>query len=150
MLRTVLRSALAVVACSCICGGTPWSSVHAQPRVTEISGRLGISESGSGYLDLKSPVNFRSGDELRILVGGTARKVVIRLLAKGGKPESPVGIVGGPLDVPSGRIVRVVLSAARDDVVQISVHGGENPWNQIPLGSGNGPATLLRVERVSP
>ena len=150
MFHTVLRSAIAVIAFSIISSGTFWSAVHTQPRVSEIGGTPGTSESGSGYLDLKNPVSFRAGDELRVLVGGSAKKVVIRLLPKGAKPDSPAGIVGGPLDVPSTRIVRVVLTAARDDVVQISVHGGENPWKQISLGAGNGPATLLRVERVSP
>jgi hypothetical protein len=121
----------------------------AETRVTELVGRLGASPFGSGYLDLRSPTSLKQGDELVLLVGGKAKRVVVRLLPQGALPDTPVGIIGNPMDVPASRIVRLTLSSTRDAVVQVSVHGGENPWGQIPLGTGNGPATLLRVERVS-
>jgi len=144
--RTVMWLAIAVAIGATLVLTTP---AAAETRVTELVGRLGTSPYGSGYLDLRAPTSLKQGDELVLLVGGTAKRVILRLLPQGALPDTPAGIIGGPMDVPASRVLRLTLSSSREAVVQVSVHGGENPWGQIPLGTGNGPATLLRVERVT-
>ena len=54
----------------------------------------------------------------------------------------PSGVIGDRVDVPKSRNVEIVLLADYDNVIQISVHGGPNPWGRFSLGGGNGPATL--------
>ena len=104
---------------------------------------------GVGWLDLESFTDFRTGDQLRITVGGTAKKVLVRFLEKGVTPDSPDGIDGGPLLVPANRVLTVTLESNHYRVAQISIHGGPNPWGIFPLGEGNGPATVINIERVT-
>jgi len=114
-----------------------------------LRGTFGASDHwGSGWLDLKSSKDFKKGDTLRIKVGGTAKKILVRLLARGEDPNLPVGILGAAREVPGNRTVEVKLDSDYKDIVQISVHGGPNPWGQFPLGGGNGPATIESVELV--
>src|ERR1035441_8950179 len=42
---------------------------------------------GSGYLDLATVVTFAQGERLRLRIGGTAKKVVVRLLPVGRSEE---------------------------------------------------------------
>ena len=91
-------------------------------------------------------MDFKRGDKLRLRVGGTATKILVRLLSRGTDPNEPIGIVGGIVDVPKDRTVEIDLNTNFNDVVQISVHGGSNPWGLYSLGQGNGPATLLSCE----
>src|SRR6516225_4738429 len=108
-----------------------------------LSGTTGSSsEFGSGWLKLASPVNFSKGERLKLSIGGTANKIIVRLLPQGASPDTPVGVITGVFTVPASRIVEVSIPEDRKQVVQISVHGGPNPWNQFPLGPGNGPATI--------
>jgi hypothetical protein len=111
--------------------------------VTDSSTRYGV-----GWLDLESFTDFKKGDRLKIKIGGTARKVLVRFLAKGVSPDSPDGIEGGPLQVPADRVLTITLSADHHRVAQISVHGGPNPWGIFPLGEDNGRATVVSVERI--
>jgi len=54
------------------CNGEEWQRIR---------GRLGASRQyGSGWLDLAATTSFTKGERLRLSVGGTAMKVVIRLL----------------------------------------------------------------------
>jgi hypothetical protein len=116
-----------------------------------LAGTIGSSsEWGSGWLLLGPPIDFAKGDHLKLLVGGSATKVIVRLLPKGGSPDSTVGIVGGPVDVPKSRVVEIVLPNDRPQVIQISVHGGPNPWGKFSIGGGNGPATIESAERTKP
>ncbi len=103
------------------------------------------SQWGSGWIDLATPMDLAKGTRLRVRVGGTAKKIFVRLLAKGVSPDSSRGIVGGAVTVPENRVVEVRLDVDRKGIRQISVHGGPNPWNK-QLGSTNGPATLEAVE----
>jgi hypothetical protein len=113
-------------------------------------GKTGFSgEDGSGWLDL-SPIDFSKGDHLVITLGGTATVVVVRLLPKGFDPSRPDVIVAKKMAVRADRTVDVPLTSDYKNIVQVSVHGGPNPWNQFPLGAGNGPATLIRLEYVTP
>jgi hypothetical protein len=116
--------------------------VNPEPRL--LAGEIGSSSSwGSGWLDLATVTDFKTGDILRLHIGGTAGKVLVRLLPEGKFPDSSVGIVaGGAITVPENRIVEVVLNNDRKGIIQISVHGGSNPWGKFTLGSVNGPATL--------
>ncbi len=100
------------------------------------------SRWGSGWLDLATPRDFATGDRLRLTIGGTAKMILVRLLTKGQSPDSSSGIVGSAVAVPQNRVVEVELQADRQGIIQLSVHGGPNPWGQFPLGGGNGPATL--------
>lgn len=108
------------------------------------------SQWGSGWMLFAPAVDFKKGDKLRIIIGGTAKKVVVRLLPKGRSPDTSVGVIGGPVIVPSTRVVEVTLSEDRKQVVQISVHGGVNPWNEFNLGGDNGSATIVSIERTVP
>lgn len=127
---------------------TASSAAVSAPIPQKLAGAIGIDQRyGSGYLDLKPMVTFHAGDRLRIHVGGSAAKVVVRLLPKGASPDSPSIIIREAQIVPPGRIFEVVLDQDYPDIVQISVHGGSDPWNLYPLGAGNGAAELLSVER---
>src|ERR1019366_3360778 len=97
---------------------------------------------GSGWCDLPSPTNFSKGEHLKLTVGGTADKIVVRLLQQGVPPDTSAGVIPGVVAVPKARIVEVTIPNDRKQIIQISVHGGPNPWGQYPLGGRNGPATI--------
>ena len=113
-------------------------------------GRTGSSATwGSGWIDLPNPVSFFKGEKLRIRVGGTAERVVVRLAQKGADSDSSAGVIPLIIPVPrENRIIELSLTEEKPQVVQISVHGLSNPWNEFPLGSSNGPATLISAERL--
>jgi hypothetical protein len=117
-------------------------------RAETLEGSVGNSAKwGVGWLDLESFTDFKTGDQLEIRVGGTAKRVLVRFLRKGASPDSPDGIEGGPWNVPANRVLTITLGQDRRRVGQISVHGGVNPWGTYPLGKGNGPATVISIER---
>ncbi len=109
----------------------------------ELFGETGASPRwGSGWIDLASSINVAAGDRLRLKIGGTAKKVVVRLLPLGGDPNTSFGVVGGVLVVPANRVLEVPIEGARENIVQISVHGRQNPFGKFPLGANNGPASI--------
>lgn len=115
-------------------------------RWVSLDGTTGSSSHwGSGWLDLATPIDFQKDTRLRVRVGGTAKKIFVRILSKGISPDSSRGIVGGAITIPENRVVEVRLDVDRKGIKQISVHGGPNPWNK-QLGPINGPATLEAVE----
>jgi hypothetical protein len=121
------------------------------PAWTILPGKIGASATWkSGWIDLTNPTNFAKGDRLRMRVGGTALKVVVRLLQRGSDPDASGGVLPDVYSIrpEQDRTIDVVVPDDTPQVVQISLHGGPNPFNEIPLGSGNGAATLLSVERV--
>jgi hypothetical protein len=101
----------------------------------------------SGWLDLPSATNFAKGDQLRLSIGGSAKKVAIRLLDDPRKADSADGVIG-VFDVGSDRIVRITLDIDYKGIQQISVHGGPSPWNLFDLGGGNGAATLTAAQLI--
>jgi hypothetical protein len=101
----------------------------------------------SGWIDFLQPINLSKGDQLRLTVGGTATRVVVRLRDDSRRADSPEGIVG-VYAVGTDRLVRITLDADYKGIRQISVHGGPNPWTLYDLGSGNGPATLSSVQVI--
>ena len=107
------------------------------------------SRWGAGWIDFVKPMDFEANDRLRLQVGGTAEKIIVRLLGDGQFPNDPVGIVAYAIEVPKDRIVEIVLHKGQKKIIQISVHGGTNPWN-IPLGGQNGSATLIGAELIRP
>jgi len=116
-----------------------------------IQGEIGSSARwGTGWLDLVKKRDFHKGDRLRLTVGGSANKIVVRLLSRGSDPNTPSGIDGGIVRVPENRVVEITLQEDHKNVTQISVHGSANPWGRFPLGGGNGPATLLSAEYIVP
>lgn len=113
-----------------------------------LQGRIGSAPQwGSGWIDLDEQIDLERGERLRLTIGGSARRILIRYLPEGVDPNSPRGIDGGARAVPNNGVVELTLEEGHNNVVQISVHGGPAPWN-IPLGGGNGPATLVRAERI--
>jgi len=115
----------------------------------QLQGTPGNSEYwGSGWFDLQAPINFEKGERLRIVVGGTATKVLVRFLSKGADPNGSSGIDGGPRQVPADRVLEVTIDTAYKNITQISVHGGPNPWGRFPLGQDNGPATINSIDRI--
>jgi hypothetical protein len=113
-----------------------------------LPGTVGASpQYASGWIDFPQPIDFAKGDRLRLVIGGSATKILLRMLSKGQSRDSSEGLLGGVIDVPKTRVVELTLGENRAQVVQISVHGGPNPWGKFPL-PGNGPATLQAVERL--
>jgi hypothetical protein len=100
----------------------------------------------SGWLDLLQPTSFYKGDQLRLTIGGTATKVVVRLLDDPRRADSPEGVIG-VFTVGADRIVRVTLDADYRGIQQLSVHGGCCPWT-YDLGGGNGAATLTAAQVI--
>jgi hypothetical protein len=123
---------------------TPTVPAHSsETKGSPLNGQTGTSvQWGSGWIDLASPVDLAKGDVLRLKVGGSAQKVMVRCLAKGKSSDSTDGLVGDVVIVPKDRIIEIRLNSSRSKVVQISVHGGPNPWGMYPLGQSNGPATF--------
>jgi len=124
------------------------------PRTVSAQTIAGATDSspkwGSGWLDIAPPIDFTKGEHLKLVIGGGADKILVRLLPKGALPDTSVGLIGGVINVPKSRIVEITLPEDRKQVVQISVHGGPNPWGKFPLGGGNGPATIESAERIKP
>jgi hypothetical protein len=115
-----------------------------------MAGGIGASDQfSSGWLDLRPMSDFPRGTRLRLQIGGSAQKAVVRLLSQGDSPDSPSGIVGA-FDIPTDRILMVTLDSEYKNVVQISSHGGSKPWGMFPLGGGNGPAYVTQIERSCP
>ena len=123
------------------------TSRSGQPRQWKpIKGSIGVSERwGSGWIDLDKMMDFQKRDHLRLKIGGEARRAIVRFLEEGRNPNDPVGI-DQIVTIPENRIVEIELKNGYRNVIQISIHGGPNPWGLYPLGGGNGPATLLGVE----
>ena len=112
-----------------------------------LKGEIGFSRKwGSGWLDLSKMMDFHKDDRLIMKLGGTAEKVLVRLLAKGISPDSTSGITGDTIIIPPNRIVELQLDSDYDNIIQISVHGKSNPWGLFNLGIKNGHATLLTCE----
>ena len=104
----------------------------------ELAGTLGSSGRWkAGWFDLNNPTQFVEGDTIRIKVEGTARNILVRLLVQGQDANEPNGIVGGLIRVPANRIINVRIGNTRNNIIQISVHGGSNPFNWN-LGATNG------------
>ena len=144
MSNSLLRKGLPILLMLTASSGT----AAAQPA-QRLACTIGVDQHyGSGYCDLRPVVNFLAKDRLRIHVGGTAARVVVRLLPEGSSPGGSDIVIREGQIVPPGRVFDVVLTQDYPNTVQVSVHGGSNPWGLYPLGAGNGPATLLSVERL--
>lgn len=123
----------------------------ASTSLQSLQGSIGSSTRwGSGWIDLDVVTSFKRGEKLQIRVGGTAHSILVRFLPEGSNPNDPVGIDGGIIKVPENRIVQVTLEEDHDNIEQISVHGGPNPWDLYPMGDDNGPATIQKVQRIAP
>jgi hypothetical protein len=107
-----------------------------------------LPQYGSGWCEFASPVAFKKGERLRLALGGSASKIIVRLLPKGADPNTTIGVIPTVFTVPRSRFLEVTVPHDAPATVQISVHGGTNPWGQYPLGAGNGAATISGVERL--
>lgn len=117
----------------------------------QLMGTIGSSsESFCGWLVLERITNFHEGDTLTIRLGGTARKILVRMLNRNNSPTSPSGIIGDVQTVSEKRIVKIILDSDYEQIQQISVHGGPNPWGLYFLGQENGLATIrsIRLNKV--
>jgi hypothetical protein len=125
--------------------------LRAQSPGTILRGTFESSSTwGSGWLNLKPPVDFTKGERLKLTLGGSAAKVVVRLLPQDSQPDTTDGVIPIVMSVPKTRVIEVVIPNNSPQVKQISVHGGSNPWGQFPLGSKNGPATLVKAALLKP
>jgi|GEM_PF-2716847 len=112
-------------------------------KAETLQGKIGMSPKwGSGWIDLARVTDFRQGDRIKLTIGGSAEKIGVRLLPRGASPDTPTGLEACPVDVPADGLVTIVLKQDHQNIVQMSVHGGPNPWGICPLGEENGPATL--------
>jgi hypothetical protein len=119
--------------------------VESVERDVQLSAGVSV-EHESGWQSLDQPLGLKRGDQIFLEVGGTARKVVVRLLPKGASPDFPTGVIPTIFTVPEDRKLNIELKRDYPQVEQISVHGGENPWGKYDLGDGNGAATLRVFE----
>jgi len=127
----------------------PLLGVGKESSVRSLSGKTDASSSwGSGWLDLDTPTDFGKGDVLRLSIGGTAQKVLVRLLPQGQPTGSSTGILRETISVPKNRVVEITISSDRKDIIQISVHGGSNPWGKFSLGWDNGSATIESADLI--
>lgn len=127
-------------------------STPAYAEEVVLSGRLGSSaDDMSGWIDLSPPLSFRIGDRLKLWVGGSANRVLVRFLPLEGNRGLPDRVVG-IFDVPDDRWLEIVLKHSRTNIPHVSVHGGENPFGDpaFHLGRGNGPASILEILLVRP
>jgi hypothetical protein len=93
---------------------------------------------GSGWINI-SKSNFQKGDSLKLDVGGSAKKIIVRLLKDGDDPNTSSGAIG-EFDIPKNRVLFIQLSHDYPDIIQISANGGPHPWQwSFP---GNGQATI--------
>jgi len=113
----------------------------------EISTLKGKSDEwGSGWVDFDEQIDFKKGDSLIIKVGGTAIRVLVRLLPVGKLPGVPVGVLSKQFEVPANRELMVELQEDHEAVTQVSVHGGPNPFGKYSLGPQNGPAFIEELD----
>lgn len=109
---------------------------------------LGASDRwGSGWCDLNPPVTFSAGVCLKLGVGGSANRVVARILGRGQDPNQAVGLVTDSVSVPQDRQLILKLQRQYPNSAQISIHGGKAAWH-IRFPESNGPAALNTVEQV--
>jgi hypothetical protein len=147
MSRTLTTIAVAIILALFAVSST--ATVSAQRAAVRLVGHTGaLPESNSGWLDLAAPTKFNRGETIRLVVGGTASHVMVRFLPVGFSPNAPDVIVERNIAVPKNRTIDIVLTSDYKDIGQVSVHGGVNPFDRIFLGTGNGPATLEKVERI--
>jgi len=124
------------------------TSFVANAECTRLMGTIGASSQwGSGWIDLPL-TNINANETLRLSIGGSASEVLVRILKENESPDSPTGILG-QFTVPNPRVIEFRAGQDFNNVKQISVHGGVNPWGQFPLGGGNGPATIMKAEKCT-
>jgi hypothetical protein len=120
-------------------------SEKAAPECATLEGKVGSSDEwGSGWMDLNQPIDFPTGSHLKITVGGSASRVLVRALREGQSHDKPGGVLGA-FTVPASRVVEVAINAPKPGIGHISVHGSSKPFDW-DLGSGNGPASLSTIE----
>jgi hypothetical protein len=143
-----MRTARNLSAVAAIAGTLIKTSVLAQVAVPCTPGAA--PQWSSGWCDFASPTKFAKGERLRLAVGGSATKIIVRLLPLSGKgrEDTSMGAIPTPMSVPPSRFIELTVPYDATDITQISVHGGAKPWNLYDLGAGNGPATITGVERM--
>jgi len=124
-----------------------------RPRATRTRWQtlMGTTESSarwySSWLDLPVPLDFESGDVVRLTLCGAAERVLVRLLPISASPGSDAGMIWRAYEIATDRTVEITLRQDHPQVKQISVHGGPEPFD-FDLGQDNGPVTILCVERL--
>src|SRR5690242_5112872 len=115
----------------------------------EIIGGSPNQASGDGwqsaYVNLDPPRDFLSGEKLRIRVHGSAEWVRVRLLPTDGKPDSPVGLIGTKMKIPSNEVLEVNVETDHLKVRQISVHAGKLAWGES-LNPTGGDVEIVSIE----
>ena len=122
----------------------------AAQAMVSLAGTRGQSdEFHSAWLNLDPVQTFKDGDELVIRVAGSANNVLVRLLGRDMDPNHWEWLIGFDHASPTDRILRVVLDRDYTNVMQISLHGGANPWDlSPPFPPNNGNPVILSVSVV--
>lgn len=103
----------------------------------------------SAWIDVTPPMELPSGTKVRVKVGGTAQRMILRVLRVGDDENTLIGVTGDIIDIPENREVEVTLDNTFSNVRQISVHGGSNPFGSFPMGDENGHVTLISASYCS-
>jgi hypothetical protein len=100
-------------------------------------------------MKLQPPADFAGGQQLWLDVGQNGdtpvKQIYLRLLQRNQPPDADVGGIG-TYAVPPQHVVRVPLSKDFHGIIQVSIHGGANPFGNHVLSPNNGCPTLEGVE----
>jgi len=129
--------------------------LHSVPACAELlTGNIGssggnISLAGnlwySSFMDLKTPRNFKKGEEIKIKLLGRAEWVYVRLLPKGVASTSSKGMMNNKFHVPQGGVITIRLYCDYPHIQQVSVHSGFEVFDKF-LNIFNGHADIASID----
>ncbi len=99
----------------------------------------------SSFLDLKTPRDFKKGEEIKIKLLGRAQWVYVRLLPCGVASTCSTGMMDNKFYVPPGRVITIKLHRDYPHTQQVSVHSGFEVFDKF-LNIFNGHADIASVE----
>ena len=125
-------------------------SAGAEPLTGNIGSSGGnISHAGnlwySSFMDLKTPRDFKKGEEIRIKLLGRAEWVYVRLLPKGVASTGSTGMMENKIHVPQGGVITIKLHCDYPHIQQISVHSGFEVFDKF-LNIFNGHADIDSID----
>ena len=125
-------------------------SASAEPLSGDIGSSAGnISLFGtlwySSFMNLKTPRNFKQGEEIKIKLLGRAQLVYVRLLPKGVASTCSTGMMDNKYYVSPEGVITIKLNRDYPQIQQISVHSGFEVFDKF-LTLFNGHADIASVE----
>ena len=140
-MTTILIRIATLVTSAALFGNTAYSQ--------RLAGTLGDAAGPnwqSSWLQFQSPISFKKGEKLTLMLQGDAKNVLVRLLPASSQPASADGLEGDVRKVPANHTLVIILGSDHPNVGQISVHAGKEAWGQS-LGANNGTIRLVSIER---